>query len=132
MQKLVLHPNVPALLLRAGLATVLLYAAISSFVSPEDWIGYFPEFLTDMVDAELLLKLFSLFELGLAAWLLSGWRTELAGLACAVTFSGIVLANLTLLEITFRDVALVFASLALAALGWQHKQAKVDASRSKP
>jgi hypothetical protein len=126
------QPNLPAILLRVGLAIVLAYAAISSFVSPEDWVGYFPEFMTDLVDSDLLLKLFSVFELGLAAWLLSGWRLELAGIACAAMFSGIVAANLALLEITFRDIGLVFASLALAVIAWQRKQTKVDAAFRKP
>lgn len=132
MNTLFRQATLPALLLRVGLATVLAYAAISSFASPEDWVGYFPGFMTDLVDSDLLLKLFSMLELSLAVWLLSGWRLELAGLACAVMFSGIVAANLALLEITFRDIGLVFASLALAAIEWQRKQTKVDASFRKP
>lgn len=117
-------------LLRVGLATVLAYAAISSFVSPKDWVGYLPGFMTDLADAGALLKFFSGLELGLALWLLSGWRLELAGFACAATFAGIVVTNLALLEITFRDIALVFAALALSCLAWQRRQA-VDAPKRK-
>lgn len=130
MTKLLADPKMPALLLRLGLAIVLAYAAISSFVTPEDWVGYLPEFVTGAVDGEVLLKLFSAFQLGLVVWLLSGRGIELAGLVCAAAFSGIVVANISLLQITFRDIALVFASLALAVLSWQKRT--VDAAKGKP
>lgn len=108
--------GLPALLLRLGLATILLYAAIGSFVSPREWIGYFPAFMTDIIDGDILLKLFSVFELGLAAWLLSGVKIRYAALVTAAMLAGIVLANFDLFAITFRDIALIFAALALAAL----------------
>lgn len=122
----------PALLLRLGLAIVLAYAAISSFMSPEDWVGYLPEFVTDILNANTLLKLFSAYELVLVVWLLSGWRQEFAGLLCAATFAGIVAANFSLFQITFRDIALVFASLALTSLAWRQKHVAVDAVPRKP
>lgn len=114
-------PRMPFLLLRLGLATVLAYAAISSFMTPDDWVGYLPSMLTDLLDANMLLKLFSAYELLLVIWLLSGWRLELAGLFCGATFAGIIVSNASLLQITFRDIALVFASLALASLAWGQK-----------
>jgi|SRR5687767_9926198 len=108
--------NLTALLLRTGLAVVFLYAAIASFTNPDEWVGYFPNALTGLVPADLLLTLFSVYELGLAAWLLSGVYTRYAALLCAATLTGIVLANLSLFIITFRDVALIFAALALATV----------------
>lgn len=110
------RPGLPALLLRLGLAVILLYAAIGSFLDPREWIGYFPDFLTDAVDRDLLLGAFSIYELALAAWLLSGVRVRYAALLTAATLAGIILANFNLFAITFRDIALIFASLALAAL----------------
>lgn len=102
------------LLLRIGLAIVFLYAALGSLINPEDWVGYLPGVLTDHFSSDLLLKGFSLYELGLAAWLLSGIYLRYAGLLCAATLAGIVVANLGLFEIVFRDIALIFAALALA------------------
>jgi hypothetical protein len=99
-----------------GLAIILLYAAIGSFVNPREWIGYLPGVLTDMLDGHLLLKFFSTYELVLAAWLLSGVYVRYAALLVAVTLAGIVLSNFHLLAITFRDIALIFSALALAAL----------------
>ncbi len=99
-----------------GLAVILLYAAIGSFVDPREWVGYLPGFMTDIVDANVLLNYFAVFELALAAWLLSGVYTRYAALVTAAMLAGIVLANFDLFAITFRDIALIFAALALAAL----------------
>lgn len=124
-------PQMPALLLRLGLAIVFAYAAISSFVTPDDWVGYLPNVVTDLVDADILLKLFSTYQLVLAVWLLSGWRQEIVGLVCAATFAGIIISNTALLQITFRDIALLFASLALASLAMQ-KHGELTGRARKP
>jgi len=100
-------------LLRAALALVFLYASINSFLSPQDWIGYFPQFLRDIVPTSLLLPVFSVYELALAAWLLSGLYTKYAALLAAATLAGIVVSNFALLPISFRDMALILAALAL-------------------
>ncbi len=108
------HANFSPLLLRVGLAIVFLYAAISSTVQPSDWIGYLPSILTDHFSATVLLKVFSVYELLLAAWLLSGVYVRYGALLCAVTLGGIVASNFSLLPISFRDIGLMFAALALA------------------
>jgi uncharacterized membrane protein YphA (DoxX/SURF4 family) len=105
--------NMTPLLLRMGLATVFLFASISSFFSPNEWAGYFPQFMRDLVPLDLLLRGFSAYEFALALWLLSGYYTKYAALLCATTLGGIVVANPNLAQITFRDVALVFAAIAL-------------------
>ena len=105
-----------SLLLRVGLAVVFFYAAVSSFVNPKEWVGYLPTMLTENFSATLLLKFFSLYELLLAAWLLSGIYVRYAALLTAATLAGIVMSNLTIFVITFRDIALIFSALALAAL----------------
>ncbi len=102
-----------SLMLRIGLAAVLLYASVSSFITPADWIGYLPHFLTSRVPGTLLLHVFSVYELLLALWLLSGLYIKFAALIAALTFGGIILTNTGLLAVTFRDITMVFASLAL-------------------
>ncbi len=104
------------MLLRLGLAVILLYAAVSSFVSPREWVGYFPAALTDRISADVLLKVFSVYELLLAGWLLSGVYTRYAALVVAATLAGIVVTNFDLFMISFRDIALIAAALALASL----------------
>ena len=102
-----------SLLLRVGLAAVLIYASVASLVSPLDWIGYLPHFLTNHISGHFLLHGFSVYEMTLAIWLLSGIYIKYAAVLGALTFSGIILSDLSLLAITFRDIVMVFASLAL-------------------
>lgn len=108
--------NLPALLLRVGLAVVFVYAAVQSLMHPSEWVGYLPGFLIDHMSAELLLKVTSIFELILAVWLVSGVYVRYAALLSAALLAGIVLTTLDLLIVSFRDIGLVFAALALAAL----------------
>jgi uncharacterized membrane protein YphA (DoxX/SURF4 family) len=116
LHKILDKPGLAAWLLRLGLAVILLYAAIGSLIAPREWIGYLPAPLTDVVDGDILLKLFSVLELVLAAWLLSGVKVRYAALLTAAMLAGIVLTNFDLFAITFRDIALIFAALALATL----------------
>lgn len=102
-----------SLLIRIGLAAVLIYASVSSFKTPADWIGYLPHFLTSRVSGTILLHVFSVYELLLAVWLLSGLYIKFAASIAVLTFSGIILTNTGLLAVTFRDITMVFASLAL-------------------
>lgn len=108
------NKNLAPGLLRVGLATMFLYAAISSLVSPRDWVGYLPPLLADHISGFTLVKFFSVYEFALAAWLLSGVYVRYAGLLSAATLGGIVLSNPSLLQISFRDIGLMFAALALA------------------
>ncbi|HVX24394.1 MAG TPA: DoxX family membrane protein [Candidatus Saccharimonadales bacterium] len=104
------------LLLRFGLAFVFAYAAIGSLMHPSVWIGYLPSFLLHMQHAGSLLKLFAIYEIILALWLLSGWWVRYAALLTTASLLGIVLAQPADLMITFRDVGLMFMALALASL----------------
>lgn len=103
------------LLLRLGLAFIFLYAVVSATLSPLNWIGYFPPWAR-IFPEDLLLKLFSAGELGLALWLLSGWKLFYSAAGAALLLAAITLSNLSLLDVTFRDVGLVAAALALALL----------------
>lgn len=111
-----------SLILRIALAFVFLYAAVSSFASPNDWIGYMPRFMRGIVSDQLLLAGFSIFEIALSGWLLSGLYVKYAALLAAAMLAGIVVLNPALLPITFRDIGLFIAALALFA----------EASRSTP
>ncbi len=104
------------LLLRLGLAVVFLYAAVSSFISPNDWVGYLPQFVRDLLPAKTALAVFSAVEIVLAAWLLSGVYTRLAGAVAAAMLLGIVVSNFSLLPISFRDIGLAFMALALVLM----------------
>ena len=101
------------LLLRLGLAIVFIYASVSSFKNPQDWVGYLPPFLRSSASATTLLHVFSVYEMLLALWLISGRYVKYAALLCAATLVGIIASNRSLFAITFRDIALACAALAL-------------------
>lgn len=108
--------NLPSILLRVGLVLVFLYAAVDSFLEPLVWQSYLPGFLTDLVPAKQLLVVFSVYEIILSVWLISSRAIFYAALLSALTLFGILITNLAALVITFRDIGLLFAALALAAL----------------
>lgn len=101
------------MLLRGGLAFVFLYAAIASFRSPAKWAGFLPAFLTKVIVGTTLIKLFAVYELVLAGWLLSGKFVKYAAVLSALTLLGIVATNPSQLVITFRDIGLLFMAAAL-------------------
>ncbi len=117
MKNFVNREMLPALLLRSALAIVFLYAAIASFKNPMDWVGYLPDMVTERVaDPTVILKLFSVLEIIVAALLVSGVYVRYVALLAALLLGGIVVSNVQLFVITFRDFALMLAALALAAL----------------
>src|SRR5689334_3824409 len=105
-------------LLQFGLAFVLLYAGISAFLQPFDWIGYVPMWVTKFgTSRELALHLHSIAEIILGLWLLSNIKIRWAAWITALDIAAIILVNgfnPELFLITFRDVALVFMALYLA------------------
>ena len=102
--------------IRTGLATVFLYAAVSSFLQPDAWVGFFPFWLQNIIPGKILLSLFAIFQIGLALWLLTGKRMFEAGIVSAITLLAILIFNLGALDIVFRDVAILLSALALVAL----------------
>ncbi len=103
-------------LLRIALAGVFFYAAIASFTDPNSWIGYFPLFMRALVPQNLLLAIFSIYELILGGALLYPRTSRWAALMATLTLVGIVAPNLLLLDIVFRDLALALAAGALFIL----------------
>lgn len=113
------HKRLVGILLRVGLAGVFAYAAISSLLYPDDWVGYLPHAASDIADPTVLLRIMSVYELALVAWLLSGVYVRYAALLCALTLGGIIFSNFSLFVISFRDAGLLFAALALAVEDYQ-------------
>lgn len=99
----------PFILLRVGLAFAFLYAAISAFITPSSWLGFLPSFLRTTT----ILALFSIVEIIVALWLLSGKKVFYASILSVLMLLGIILFNLGALEIIFRDVTILLAALAL-------------------
>ena len=108
-------------LLRIGLAFAFVYAAISSLVSPQNWVGFIPNFIANIFPTSILLVLFSIYEFALGAWLLSNKKIFYASIVSSVTILLIVIFNLAVLDVVFRDVAILLMAVALAVLSYKEK-----------
>ena len=106
-------------LLRTAIAFTFLYPAVDAVLHPDAWIGFFPQFIFAFVPGSLALPVWSLAEAVLALWIFSGKRIFLPSLAATIALVLIVLFNLPLMEIVFRDIALacVAAVLAMKSFG---------------
>lgn len=107
--------------LRIALAFALLYAAISSLIAPDNWVGWFPQFIFEIVPEHIALPIHSIAEIILALWLLSGWKTWIAASISALALITIVVFNIPQMDIVFRDIALAIAAIALT-IGSHPKQ----------
>ena len=99
-------------LLRIALAFAFGYAAISAFLIPQAWIDFIPSYVPEQVKMPSL-DMFSVIQLVVAAWLLSGWRQRTAALVSGVLITALTLANVSAFLVTFRDVSLALAAFAL-------------------
>lgn len=102
-------------MLRIGLAFVYLYAAIEIHINPAGFMKYVPSQMS-IIPTDLFLLVFGIFEVLLTLWLLSGKRTEYAGMISFLLMAGIIFPNMAYFDVLFRNVAIAFASLALVAL----------------
>ena len=105
-----------SLFLRIGLAFVFFYAAVSALIFPENWTGFIPLFLKNLISESFLLLLFSIYEITLGVWLLSNKKIFYASVLSAVTIFFIIIFNFTVLDVVFRDVAILFMAVALAVI----------------
>ncbi len=111
--------EVASLFIRLALAVPFLYAAIAAMLQPDSWVGFFPVLLRSLIPGAVLLGPFSLYEFGLVVWLFSGKKQFYAGIVAALTLIAITIANISLLDIVFRDVGLLLAAVALSLLHYQ-------------
>lgn len=114
--------HLASLFIRIGLAGVFFYAAVAATLMPSNWIGYFPGFILDAGLGEEALYAWSAFEAALGLWLLSGKKVRLAGIVSVLTMVAIVIPNITVLDIVFRDIAILFMSAALVAMHTEGKK----------
>ena len=110
------NTRLASLILRLGLAFAFLYAAISSLINPLAWAGFIPFVVKGLLPEKALLMSFSIFQIILGLWLLSGKKAFYAAVLSALTLAVITVANLNSLIIVFRDITILFSAVALAAL----------------
>lgn len=111
-----------SLLLRSGLAIVFIYAALSAFFNPLNWVGFIPAFLDSIVSREILLIIFSTFEILLGFGLLANYKTFTLSIISSAVILLIIGGNIFALDILFRDIAILFMALALVVLSYKKWQ----------
>ncbi len=115
--------KVVSILLRIGISSTFLYAAVATTLYPKDWIWFFPQILRNSLPHAILLMGFSIFEVVLSVWLISGWKKVYSASLAALSLFGIIVTNLSAIDIVFRDIAIFFAAVALAIGSYQkHKK----------
>lgn len=110
-----------AYVLRMSLSVAFLYAMVSSFLQPAVWITFIPSFMSNIFPADILLTTFSIFQLILAVWLMSNYRPYFAATVSALTLFLITLANISALDLVFRDITIAMAAIALMILTKEEK-----------
>ena len=102
--------------LKIGLAFVFIYASVEIYLHPDNFLKYIPPFMMDFMPIDLFLDVFGVAEVLLAIWLLSGWKVQYPSIISFLLMVGIVVMNPEYFQVLFRNVAIGFGSLALAAL----------------
>ena len=102
--------------LRAGLAVVFLYAGIASLISPENWVGFIPQFIQNNFPASILLILFSIYEISIGLWLLSNKKIFYASIVSSATIFLIIIFNFSVFDVVFRDIAILLMAISLVIL----------------
>lgn len=104
------------IVLRIGLAFVFGYAVSAFLMGASDWSQYYPQWASNILPTDIFLIFFSIFEVILVIWLLSGkWVFAAAWIAAATIFL-LTAVNLDLFNILFRNVAIFSAAVALILL----------------
>ena len=117
MSKKKLDKNVlVSFFLRSGLAIVFLYAGIASLISPENWIGYIPQFIQNNFSASVLLILFSVYEISIGLWLLSNKKIFYASILSSKIMFLIIIFNFSVFDVVFRDIAILLMAISLVIL----------------
>ena len=109
------------LVIRIGIAFCFLYAAIAGFVDPQSWVGWFPKFMRELLPDNTLLGGWGIFEIILALWILSGKKIFIPSVLASLSLAGLILYNLNVMDIIFRDVTILCATIALAIESWPSK-----------
>lgn len=102
------------LLLRLAISFSFAYAAIGGFINPENWVGYFPTFLSDYIPEATLLLVWGILELVLASWILFGKKIFIPAVIAGASLLGVVVFNWVSRDVVFRDISIALAAFALA------------------
>ena len=116
--------NIVKYLLIIGISFSILYAAIDSFLDSNAWIGFIPVFITDIIPENIILPIFSIYEILLGLWLLSSRKLLFSSILASLTLLAIIVFNLASFQIIFRDIPILLAAIALIFISIKDKGKK--------
>ncbi len=102
--------------LRMGLTIVFLYASIAILLNPSVWLGFIPSWLTNIIPEKIFLITHVIMNLIIGIWLLTGKKQFYASLIASLSLTVIIIFNLRVLDIIFRDIAILFSAISLMIL----------------
>ena len=111
-----------SVILRASLALSFIYAAISAFLHPSDWVTFFPNILRNNVKDTFLLDWWGLFEIILATWLISGKRIFIPSIITVVTIASIIVINLNIPDTIFQDIPTLAVAVVLSIIHFPNRR----------
>lgn len=106
--------------LRLGLAFAFLYPAISSLITPSDWIGFVPRAMRELFGGDQFLTVFSIIEILIGAGVLFMRRPLISLYAAIGVLAVVVYFNLGAFDLVFRDISIIAMAIALAVLTAKH------------
>ena len=113
--------NIVNLILRVGVAFAFLYAGIAGFLDPQAWVGWFPKFMRDIIPELMLLQIWGVYEIVTAIWILSSWKIFIPSSLASLSLLGLILFNLSAMDVIFRDVTILCATITLAIQSYPSK-----------
>ena len=116
----------PSWFLRLGLGLMYIYSGYDLFSNPQHWYGFVPQWLSQTaiqiasVDAYLKLQGMGEIILGLLflAWFSGQWGVRIASILATLEMA-LILIFIGIDPITFRDIGLLGAALALLIMSFQ-------------
>jgi hypothetical protein len=95
---------------------VFFFAAINFTLHPQLGFAYIPSYVQAIIPPALFLHIFSVYEVVLTVWLLSGKWNRYCGLLTAATLFGFTVLNLNAFGTLFRNVSIFFSAIAYSFL----------------
>lgn len=122
----------PTWALRLGLGLMFLYSGSSLFYTPEQWYGFAPQWFSDAISSiisfNVYLRIQGIGEF-LVGLLMLAWFSGTTGVRIASVLATLEMAGILLFTgvdlITFRDIGLLGAAIALTILVFQEKRSLV-------
>lgn len=119
----------PVWALRLGLGLMFLYSGSSLFYTPQQWYGFAPQWFSDAISSiipfDFYLRVQGIGEFIIGLLMLS-WFSGTLGVRIASALATIEMAGILLFTgvdlITFRDIGLLGAAIALAILVFQEEK----------